>query len=179
MPLIDLREHFSLWERCGNTSFWKELGLPPYRHVFVNPIDGIMITAQDLMSKFEDPGALAMNIYVHDASELSHDDFTPAFESNYPWVKKVMMDFFTGLTIIRLGIVKEPPLSFFVKYYKDQTQKYKETGEGHSEETGKDELLEATKRLIGALEGKALKVKKVILKDEFPEFLEGYGILEC
>lgn len=173
-PLIDLREHFSIWQRCGNTSFWKELGNPPYRHVFVNPIEGKMITAQDIM----DRSGLAMNVSVHDASDLGHDDFTPAFESNYPWVKKVMMDFFTGLTIIRLGVVKEPPLSFFLKYYKDQTQKYIETGEGH-QETGKDELLEATKRLIGAVEGKALKVKKVILKDEFDEFLESNGIIEC
>jgi hypothetical protein len=178
MPLIDLREHFRLWQRCGNTSWWKELGEPPYRHTFVNPIDGMMIMAQDLMDKFQDPKGLAMNVYVHDASELGHEDFAPSFASNYPWVKKVMMDFFTGLTIVKIGLTRETPLTFFLKYYEDQTEHYKETGEGYKQ-TGKDELLEATKRLIGGLEGKAMKVKKVILKDDLDEFLEGYGILEC
>lgn len=174
MPHIDLREHFSLWARCGNTSYWKELGLPPYRHVFVNPIEGKMITGQDIM----DRSNLAMNVYFYDASELGHEDFDPAFQSNFPWVKKIMMDFFTGLTLMKIGLVKTSPLDFFLKYYKDQTQKYVETGEGH-QETGKDELLEAVKRTIGALEGKGLKVKKTILKAEFDEFLEDYGILEC
>lgn len=173
-PLIDLREHFSLWARCGNTSFWKELGLPSYRHVFVDPVHGVMISAQDALDK----SGLAMNVFVHDASELGHEEFEPAFQSNYPWVRKVMMDFFIGLTLIRIGLTQIDPLSFFLKYYKDQTERYKETGEGHSDETGKDELLEATKRLLGGLEP-ALKLKKTILKEELDEFLESYGILEC
>lgn len=174
-PIIDLRKHFGLWARCGNTNFWKQLGKPNYQRTFINPADGIMISAHD----HYDQTGLAMDVYVYDASQLEHNDFTPAFKSNYPWVKKVMMDFFMGITLIRLGITKETPYSFFLKFYEDQTQQYKETGEGHSIQTGKDELLEAVKRTIGALGEKVLVLKKTILKDEFDEFLEGYGILEC
>lgn len=174
-PLIDLREHFSIWGRCGNTSFWKELGNPPYRHVFINPADGVMITAQDLM----DRQGLAMNVWVHDGGSLPSEEIIAALDKTYPWVKRVLIDFFAGLMYTRVDLIKETPLSFFVKYYKDQTRKYIETGEGHSEETGKDEILEGVKRLIGSLEGKAQIVNKTILKADFDDFLEGYGILEC
>lgn len=178
---IDLREHFSVWGRCGGSSFWKEMNKPPYQHVYVNVVDGIVIIARGERSipwppKEDFP---AYTVFVYDASDLTHEDIMPAFPADYPWVKRVMMDFFTGLMLIRLGLTKETPLSFFLKYYMDQTKKYIETGEGHSEKTGKDELLEAMKRLIGTLGRKALKVEKTILRDELPEFLEAYGILEC
>ncbi len=173
--LIDLREHFGIWERCGNTRFWVEMGLPDYRHVFVNPADGIMITVQD----YPAPGGPAFQVLVRDASELDEEEITPAYKKNYPWVKQVLSEFFAGLMYTRVGLIKHTPQSFFVKYYKDQTRKYEETGKGHSKETGKDELLEAVKRLLGSLEERALILKKVILREELDEFLEGYGIIEC
>ncbi len=172
---IDLREHFGLWGRCRNTKFWKELEQPEYRSVFVNPIDGMMISVMD----HPHVGGPARRVIVHDGRTVEHGDVLHAFENNYPWVEKVMVEFFTGLTMIRIGLASITPEEFFERYYEDQTPKYKETGKGHSEKTGKDEVLEATKRVLGALERKGIVLDKIILRDELDEFLEGYGILEC
>jgi hypothetical protein len=175
MPLIDLREHFGLWERCGNTSFWREIGRPSSSRLLVNPVDGAMISAHD--HPYVD--GLALQVVVRDASNVESQDIVRAYERNYPWVKKVMSDFFTGLAILKTDLVKETPQSFFVKYYADQTKQYKETGEGHSDTTGKDELLMATKKIFGSLENKAVVLRKLILRDEWDDFLGEYGILEC
>jgi hypothetical protein len=172
---IDLRKHFGLWERCGNTPFWMELENPSYRHVFVNPIDGVMITAQE----YPHQGGPALRVHVRDASGVEEGDIKRGYDSDYPWVKKVMSGFFAGLFYVRAGVIKGTPQQFFAKHYKDQTREYMDTGKGHSEETGKDEILEATKRVISSLGPKAVVLEKVILKDEIDELLEEYGILEC
>jgi hypothetical protein len=175
MPLIDLRQHFGLWERCRNTSFWRELGRSSSNRLLVNPMDGAMISAHD--HPYVDGPAL--QVVVRDASEIDEQDVVRAYEQNYPWVKNVLSDFFTGLAILKTKLVKETPQSFFVKYYADQTRQYKETGEGHSDVTGKDEMLMATKKILASLGDRAVVLRKLILRDEWDEFLEGYGILEC
>lgn len=174
MPLIDLREHFGIWERCGNTSFWRELRHQTSSRSLVNPVDGAMISAHD--HPYVDGPAL--QVFVRDASNVDEQDVLRAYEGNYPWVKKVMSDFFTGLALLKTGIPKETPQSFFVKYYEDQTKQFKETGEGHKS-VGKDELLEAAKRVLLSLGEKSIVLKKVILKDDWDDFLTEYGILEC
>lgn len=175
MPLIDLREHFGVWERCGNTSFWRELQKQTSSRSLVNPVDGAMISAHD--HPYVDGPAL--QLVVRDASNVDEQDVLQAYDLNYPWVKRTMSDFFTGLMAVQIGLTKETPQSFFVKYYADQTKQFKETGEGHSDKVGKDELLEAAKRVLLSLGDKAVVLRKVILRDDWDEFLESYGILEC
>lgn len=175
MPLIDLREHFGLWSRCGRTSFWRELLDSESNKLLVNPVDGAMISARDHPSV----GGPALQVIVRDASDIGNADILHAYEQNYPWVEKVMTDFFKGVTLSKLTVIKESPQTFFVNYYEDQTPKFKETGKGHSDGTGKDELLQATKRVLLALGDKAIVIRKIILKDDWDEFLTQYGILEC
>lgn len=86
--------------------------------------------------------------------------------------------FFGAMALISLGIWKDTPLSYLLTAYKDQTEHYINTGEGH-QAVGKDELLTATQKVLGALGADAVKVHKIILKDEWDEFLEQFGILEC
>lgn len=174
-PLVDLREHFGIWERCGRTSFWREAGRAEHRKILVNPVDGVMISAHD----HPYVGGPALEVVVRDTAGIDDDDMLIAYGTNYPWVKNVLVHFFKGASLIALGLVKETPLSFFVKYYEDQTESFRETGEGHSVGVGKDELLAATKKILGALGDKAVVVRKVILRDEWDEFIESYGILEC
>ena len=175
MPTIDLRKHFGLWDRCGNTFFWRQIGLPEYQMILVNPLRGKMITAHD------NPyvGGPAKTVVVRQAEGVSERALERAYERNQPWVRRILDDFFIGMGAIAAGTVKETPESFLLNYYEDQTAKYKETGEGHSPFTGKDELLMATKKVLGALEERAVVLRKIILREELDEFLESYGILEC
>ncbi len=175
MSVTDLREDFGLWERCGNTNFWRELTSPDYRKVLVNPVDALVIIGQE----HPIPGGPAMKVWVRDAYNATQADILHSYENNYPWVESIMTEFAGALQAIDAGVVHVTPTHFFQKYYKDQTKEYKETGKGHSEDIGKDELLEAVKRMIVALGKRYVALEKVILRDEWSEFLEDYGILEC
>jgi hypothetical protein len=175
VPLIDLRKRFGLWDRCGQTSYWRLIGLPEYQLILVDPLHGRMITA------FDHPyvGGPAKAVVVRESEGITEKDLERAYDRNQPWVKMILEDFFTGMGAVAAGVVKETPESFFLKHYEDQTKKYKETGEGHSGFTGKDELLMATKKVLGALEERVVVLRKIILREELDEFLESYGILEC
>lgn len=175
MPLIDLRQHFGIWDRCGRTNFWRQIDQPVYRFVLVDPLRGKMITAHE----HPHVGGPALSVVVRDAQDVDNKELQKAYELNKPWVGRILDDFFTAVGAISVGIVQGTPEEFFLKYYEDQTKHYKETGEGHSEMTGKDELLTATKKVLASLEDRAVKIRKIILRDEWSEFLEGYDILEC
>lgn len=175
MPPIDLRKRFGLWDRCGLTMYWRQIGLPEYQLILVNPINGMMITAHDNPHV----GGPAKAVVVREAEGITEEQLQQAYEMNQPWVRQVMEDFFTGMGAVVAGVVKETKENFFLKRYEDQTQKYKETGEGHSGFTGKDELLMASKKVLSSLGERAVVLRKIILREELDEFLEGYGILEC
>jgi hypothetical protein len=134
-----------------------------------------------MITAFDHPyvGGPAKAVVVRNSEKIGRRDIRNAYENVQPWVERVMGDFFAGMAAIERGVVKETPEDFFLKYYEDQTQKYKETGEGHSDFTGKDELLMATKKLLAAFEERAVVLRKIILREELDEFLESYGILEC
>lgn len=177
-PLIDLREHFGIWERCGNTSFWRrqDLGAGAFAF-FVNPLNGISIYAHE----HPQVGGPALMVTARSSENIPEDTFGKVFDnqlSHAPWIKRVVDRFFGAMALISLGIWKDTPLSYFLTAYKDQTEHYIKTGEGH-EQVGKDELLTATQKVLGALGTDAVKVHKIILKDEWDEFLEQFGILEC
>ena len=175
MPLIDLRKHFGIWDRCSGTTYWRQIGLPEYQLILVDPLNGRMITAHD----HPYVGGPAKAMVVRNSEKITSRDIRQAYERVQPWVERIMGDFFAGMAAIETGVIKESPEDFFLKYYEDQTSKYKETGEGHSDFTGKDELLMATKKLLAAFEERAVVLRKIILREELDEFLEGYGILEC
>lgn len=180
-PLVDLREHFGVWERCGNTPFWRmvnwrETVFPYTRHLFLNPIDGIMIYAHD----YPQAGGPALQVTVRSGQNVTGEDVQEAYKLTPPWVKGVLGGFLTMLVLVRIGLLQNlTPLSFFLKTYKDQSKHFIETGEGDYQTPGKDELLAAVKSTLGALGDKVLALNKVILKEEWDEFLEGYGIIEC
>ena len=180
MPFIDLREHIGVWERCGNTSFWRMVNWRETvhsftRHLFLNPVDGVMIYAQD----YPQAGGRALEVTVRDGRLAAGEDVQEACTRTQPWVCKVLTVFLTDIMLVRIGLIRGfTPLSFFIKRYKDQNKHFVETGEGY-QSPGKDELLAATKAVLGTLEGKSIALRKVILKEEWDEFLGEYGILEC
>jgi hypothetical protein len=180
MPLIDLREHFGVWERCGNTRFWRvvnwrETVYPFSRHLFLNPIDGVMIYAHD----YPEAGGPALEVTVRDGGLASGEDLQKVYPRMERWIGNALRGLLTEFLMIRIGLLKGTPLSFFLKKYKDQTEHFTQTGEGH-QNPGKDEVLAATKAALGGLGEKTLAVlHKVILKEEWDEFLADYGILEC
>jgi hypothetical protein len=177
-PLIDLREHFRIWERCGNTSFWrmKDMGRGAFAF-FVDPIHGKSIYAHE----HPQVGGPALAVTVRDASNSSDGDLTKVYDhfQDQPWVRRVLERFFTGATLISFGLSKyKTVLDFFLKEYKDQSEHYIQTGEGY-QDPGKDELLTATTKVLGSLGKESIALHKIILKDDWDDFLEGYGILEC
>jgi hypothetical protein len=174
-PPTDLRQHFGIWDRCGATNFWRQIDIPEYRFTLVDPLHGKMITAYE----YPHVGGPALSVVVRDAQDITNAELHQAYAKTEPWAGRILDDFFTTVGAIAAGIVQGTPEEFFLKYYEDQTKKYKETGEGHSQMTGKDELLTATKKVLAALEDKSVKLRKVILRDEWDEFLESQGILEC
>ena len=174
---MDLRKHFGIWERCGNTAYWRmirKFSIPQIQHLFVNPIEGVQIFAME----YPAVGGPAFRVWVRNAQNVEDKDFKEALSQVQPWVKRILGDFFTGLGVVYAGLSRETPLSFFVKYYEDQTPEYVRTGEGHKE-VGKDEALMATMTILGQLGEKSMAFEKIILKEEWDEFLENYGILEC
>ena len=73
--LIDLREHFGVWERCGNTRFWRKVdwreGYAPFtQHLFINPVDGVMIYAHD----HPHAGGPALSVTVRDGRKAEDQD---------------------------------------------------------------------------------------------------------
>jgi len=176
-PLIDLREHYGVWDRCGNTKFWALSGpvrRPTPNVTFVNPIDGVMIQA------YEHPkvGGPAFHVVVTNGQMAEEDLVREAYgRLPAPWMKKVLEEFFAFLLIVR-GHGKDE-LRGFLSIYSAQDDRYREEGRGFTERFAREEVLMAVKGLLGALERKVVSVDRVILKEDLEDFLGEYGILEC
>ena len=73
-PLIDLRDHFGIWEHCGNSKWWRRVPWnrrnPDSERVYVNPIDGLMISAYEYPQV---PGQ-AWRVTVRDGQKASDLD---------------------------------------------------------------------------------------------------------
>lgn len=140
-----------------------------------------MISAMD----YPQVGGPAYDVHVRDAKVVTDEAWAEAKKLLMPWVRRLLEDFFVSL--IHIDVIKErqpellehkTKLEWLSAHYKNQTPEYLETGEGHIH-PGKDELLTATKAALGQLGQDSVSFQKVILKEELPELLERYGLLEC
>lgn len=177
--LIDLREHFGLWDRCGNTRFWKQES--DWLDIYVNPIDGLLIIAGEAPGS----GGRGSRVLVKDAKLAEEEPLQRVFAAEPPWVKKAIRDFFmtraygwVAKTIKEYSqgrLTVDHEVVWFLSTYKDAGAAYRLHGSG---DPLREELFMAVKKTLAALDG-ITRVDKVILKEELEEFLGEYGLLEC
>jgi hypothetical protein len=182
--MIDLREHFGIWNRCGNTRFFKKEN--PWSEIYLNPLDGVLVAAHRNKLDREDPRYV---LVVRDAQKAKEDTIEKAYATNYPWVKRAVKRFFyfqaTGwaLDAIKEHAGTEPipgdrDLGNFLRFYKAGGERYLK--EGHSgEEPSLEEALEGILRTITSMNEITVDYGRNLSQADLEEALAHWGILEC
>jgi len=182
--VIDLREHFGIWDRCGNTRFFKKQN--PWSDTYLNPIDGLLVSARrDSMR-----GDPRYTLVVKDATKAEDKQVKRAFEANEPWVQKAVEKFFylKGMgwaidAIRRHGGAEPVPgdadLYHFLSFYKSGGERYRNEGGSGGTDLMLEEVLEAILRTMGSLEKITVDYGRNLTQEDLDEALGQYGILEC
>lgn len=183
---FDLREHYGIWDRCGNTRFWKKRVESQASFLFINPFDGLMVSATPYPGYHGQP-IEAYRVVVRNGMECGQEKMTQAYERNQPWVKRAVTRFFESLMygvaveVMEKHYHKERPVDYAVEYflktYKEQDEKYKNEGSGF-QEPAREEALEGILKVLNIMDN-ITTGNKIVLKDELDEALAEQGILEC
>jgi len=186
--MIDLREHFGIWDRCGNTRFFKKEN--PWSEIYLNPLDGLLVAAR--RDRLE--GEPRFTLVVRDARQAEDDAVEKAFAANKPWVKRATQEFFYSkalgwaLDVIKEHTGAEPipgdrELGNFIRFYKsgagDREKYLKEGGSGGMDEPFLEEALEAILRTMGSMDGITVDYGRNLSQADLDEALADLGILEC
>lgn len=184
--LIDLREHFGIWDRCGNTRFFRKTTRSSM--IYLNPLDGLLVSAHGTPSR---EGEVRYTLVVRDASKAEDGDIEKAYQANYPWVERAVKTFFYytalgwALDAIREHTGKDPlpgdkDMGNFLALYEPGGKRYRE--EGGSPESDKpmlEETLQAITTTIAGMPSTTVDYGRNLSKDDIEEALAGYGIIEC
>lgn len=187
--IFDLREHFGIWDQCGNTRFFKKQS--QWSEIYLNPLDGILVAARRNKLEGEDP---RYELVVQDARKAEDDAIKKAFASNQPWVERAVNEFFYSkalgwaLDVIKEHTGKEPipgdrELGNFLQFYKsgagDREKYLKEGGSGPLGQPFLEEALEAILRTMNSLDGITVDYGRDLSQADLDEALAERGILEC
>lgn len=191
--LIDLREHFGIWKRCGNTRFFQKEGRRRRSHeskLFLNALDGLRVSASP--THYPD-GRVTYTLIVQDASKAADGDIEKSYEENspYPWIQRAVKQFFYyqalgwALDAIKEHTGQEPlpgdrEMGNFLRLYEPGGKRYLE--EGGSSESDKpmlEEALEAINRTIGGMRSTIVDFGRDLSEEDVQEALAERGILEC
>lgn len=188
MPLIDLREHFGIWERCGNSRFFQKNPENPWELAYLNPLDGTLVSARRTSMLDQEP---RYDLVVRDAKKVGDKAVAETFSPDTPWVKRVVKAFFYHKAlgwaldaIKRYGGQKPEPgdrdMRNFLNFYQKGGKRYQE--EGGSPEGDKpmlEETLEGVLRTISSLEGAIADYGRDLSREDLESALSDLGILEC
>jgi hypothetical protein len=185
--LIDLRKHFGIWNRCGNTRFFYTEN--PSGKTYLNPLDGFLVTAY----KARTPQGDRYRLFVRDASKAAEGDIERAYQVNspYPWIERSVKQFFYyqalgwALDAIREHTGQEQlpgdrEMGNFLRLYEPGGKRYLE--EGGSPESDKPMLEEALKAItitIGNMPSTIVDYGQNLSEEDIQEALAELGILEC
>lgn len=183
---MDLREYFGIWERCGNTRFFKKQSSPS--KLYLNPLNGILVSAHGNSSR---DGKMLYTFVVRDASKAAEGEVQKAFDANYPWVAKAVKQFFYyqaigwALDAIKEHAGKEPlpgdkDMGNFLKLYEPGGRRYRE--EGGSPESDKpmlEEALQAITTTIAGMPSSIVDYGTDLSEEDVEEAMAERGILEC
>lgn len=188
-PLVDLREHFGIWERCGNSRFFEKNPDNPHGATYLNPIDGILV----FVSKHEPwpKGEPTYTLTVRDASKAREGSVEAAYSRNYPWVKKAVTRFFYykalgwALDAIRKVAGRsracDADVRNFLELYQGGGEHYLKQGGGLPEGSKPmlEEALEGILRTIAELDGSIVDYGRGLSLGDLESALFDLGILEC
>jgi hypothetical protein len=185
---MDLREHFGIWKRCGNTRFFQKEGRGS--KLFLNALDGVRVSANP--TRYPD-GTVRYTLIVQDASKAARGDIEKAYEQNapYPWIQRAVKRFFYlqalgwAADALKEHFGKDPipgdkDMGNFLRLYEPGGKRYLE--EGGSPESGKpmlEETLEAISRTIAGMKSTIVDYGKDLSEADVEEALAERGILEC
>jgi hypothetical protein len=182
--MFDLREHFGLWDHCGNTRFFKKRN--SHSEIYLNPIDGILVSAHRNPVKSEEP---RYTFVVKDARRAEDKDVEEAFARNYPWVQKAVEQFFyskaMGWVIKALRerrgerLPGDPDLFLFLSFYKPGGERYEKEGGSAETEMMLEEVLQAILTTMGSMDRITVDYGRDLSQEDLDEALGHFGILEC
>lgn len=191
--IFDLREHFGIWDRCGNTRFFKKQN--PWSEIYLNPLDGVLLVARDETKVPPTPqGAARYTLVVKGAAKAQEGEVKKAFETNPPWVARAVTQFFYSKALGwaldaikehagRASIPGDRELGNFLRYYKsgagDREKYLQEGGSGKLEEPFLEETLEAIYRAMNSMTGITVDYGRNLSRADLDEALSDRGILEC
>lgn len=182
--MFDLREHFGIWDRCGNTRFFKKEN--PWSEIYLNPLDGVVVAAH----RDQLEGDPRYELVVRDSRKAeSNDAVEKAFAANQPWVKRAVKQFFYfmaagwALDALREHTGADPipgdrEMGNFLRFYKAGGERYRKEG-GSSEDPFLEEALEGVLRTITSMDGVTTDYGRNLSQADLDEALAEWGILEC
>lgn len=186
--LIDLRDYFGIWDRCGNTRYFVEKSR--FSEVYLNPLDGHLIAIQATPMP---NNTLSYSITVHDAKKVGQKQLAQTFENTapMPWIERSVRNFFYrqamgwAIEAIKGYAGKDPTpgdkdMSYFLQFYEHSNPRYRE--EGNAPESDKpmlEETLQAIKIVIAQTQGTIADYGRGLTREQVDEAIADYGILEC
>lgn len=184
---IDLRDHFGIWERCGNTRFFRKDPENPWRIVYLNPLDGILAILRTRSFPPEEP---RYELVVKDASKAPENAVEEVHRHTQPWVKRAVRDFF-NLQVLGWAVeailehggkptAGDPDIRHLLKIYQAGGERYRR--EGRSPEGDRpllEEMLEGVFRTVARLEGATVDYGRNLSQADAADALAELGILEC
>lgn len=176
--MAGLKEHFGVWSRCGNTSFWM-LAPRGTTHVFVDPIDAVLVS-WDRYPNADSPGARLLRTFIPE--EIHEETIGPAIESLPKHMYALYAWFMRALAVSAIfGWEKARMLRWFIETYHEQGEAYRQGTEKASEfkEPAREEVLTATLRVFQHLGDYLPKETRFVFVDEVPEALAEWGVVEC
>jgi len=202
MPLFDLREHFGIWDRCGNSRFFKKQSKTS--RIYLNPLDGVLVSAHEEHHGPGYSGPKTYTLIVREAKRASDEEVAKSYERNQPWVEQALKQFFYyqamgwALDAIRevtgqRQLPGDRDMGNFLNFYKSGGEKYRKEGGRDYEQfywegsTLKDrgdqpmleEVLEAILRTVSEMKSTIVDYGRSISEADVEEALGSLGILEC
>lgn len=190
--MFDLREHFGIWDQCGNTRFFKKQNA--WSEIYLNPLDGVMVAARDETKTSHRQGDPRYTFVVKDARKAEDPEVKRAFAANQPWVEQAVMQFFYSkalgwaLDAIKQHTGMEPvpgdrELGNFLRFYKsgagDREKYLREGGIGSPGEPFLEEALEGILRTMNSMDRITVDYGRNLPQADLDEALADLGILEC
>jgi hypothetical protein len=189
--LIDLRKYFGIWKRCGNTRFFMKDTNNPRIRIFLNPLDGVVITI--LRPLLDKP---LYDITVRDAEKADNEDIAKTFKDNapFPWIERAVKRFFYhqalgwALDALREYTGKDPlpgdkDMGNFLSLYVAGGSHYESEGGlppgGDWDKPLLEETLQAVLTTITGTPKTIVDVGKNLSDADVEEALAERGILEC
>ncbi len=186
--LFDLRQHFGIWKRCGNTRFFQKNPDNPWGKIFLNPLDGILVSAHRRSPLDQEP---RYDLVVRNAKKASNEEVQQTFSTDTPWIRRAVHTFFY---LQSLGWASEfikrftgqpktqgdPEVRNMLKIYHFRHYKYLKEGSSPDDDRPMlEEALAAILATIAALPKTIVNYGRNLSEEDLEYAFAELGIMEC